>query len=416
MRRRTRPFQRRRSASRFRRFVWSAAGTGICLGGITAGALWSIHGSPLAALPAVGKPFSGKRRANVLVLGLDDGQGGQGRSDSMLLVHVDTEPGRLSALSIPRDTRISLDGGRFCKINAAHARGGAQMAARAVHELTGLPVDYTLSTNFAGFSHLVDLLGGIDLNVEQPMDYDDHWGHLSIHLKPGQQHLDGERAIQYVRFRKGSPQSATGDGSDISRIGRQQKFLQAVAARCLTGSNLIHLPELIREGRQQVHTDLATADLFYIAALAKEIGPAGLKVLTIPGTTAMVGGQSYWLPATAQMAQVAAQFEGGGPTAAVPVDVAVLNASARHGLGRRVADRLTEHGYRVRSVATGAAPEEGSRVIAPAGALSEARAIATMLACDCATAAPAASPPAGAPITVVIGRDYAGREELSRRG
>src|SRR5438552_3112714 len=111
MPRKSRSVPRRKSTGRLRRFLWSAAGTGLCLGGITAGALWSIHGSPLAAVTAVGKPFGGKRRVNVLVLGIDDGQGGQGRSDSMLLVHIDTGSRYISALSIPRDTRVPVGGG-----------------------------------------------------------------------------------------------------------------------------------------------------------------------------------------------------------------------------------------------------------------------------------------------------------------
>jgi len=59
-----------------------------------------------------------------------------------------------------------------------------------------------------------------------------HWGHLAIHLRPGEQHLDGAKAIQYVRYPQESEGHGAGDGSDLSRIGRQQKFLQAVAARC----------------------------------------------------------------------------------------------------------------------------------------------------------------------------------------
>jgi LCP family protein required for cell wall assembly len=370
----------------------------------------------VAVLPTFGKPFGGKRRANVLVLGIDDGQGGQGRSDSMLLVHIDTVSRHMTALSIPRDTRIPLDDGRFAKINAAHARGGSSLAARAVEELTGLPVDYTLSTDFGGFSRLVDLVGGIDLNVEQAMDYEDHWGHLAIHLKPGEQHLDGERAIQYVRFRKSSEGRGAGDGSDISRMGRQQKFLQAVAARCLVGANLWRLPEIIREGRRQVRTDLATGDLLYIAGLAKEIGTERLNVLTVPGKTAMISGQSYWLPAAGEMARVADQFNSAPSPAPSAVTVAVLNASEHQGLGRRVAGRLQVRGYRISTVATSDAPESSSRVIARQDCRAGAQAIAAMLACDCAIGVPAPVQAHDAPVTVVVGRDFAGEAGPSQRG
>lgn len=317
-----------RTPARWRRLVGSAVGTVLCLGGLTVGALWSLHGSPLAAVASLQKPFGGKRRVNILVLGLDDGQGGKGRSDTMLLVRVDTVARRLAALSIPRDTRVPAGKNRFAKINAAHAHGGPRAAARAVSNLTGLPVDYTLTTDFAGFSRLVDLVGGIDLDVERAMDYEDHWGHLRIHLKPGWQHVDGDKAIQYMRFRKAGGPLDNGDSSDISRIARQQKFLDALASRCFRGENLARLPEIVRAGRRKIRTDLVMPDLLYIGGLAKEIGADQLKLLTVPGTTAMIGGQSYWLPSQSDLPVVLRQFEDGSGPLADPVTVAASRGGA----------------------------------------------------------------------------------------
>jgi polyisoprenyl-teichoic acid--peptidoglycan teichoic acid transferase len=289
--------------------AWSLAATGLCLGGLTAGTLWSLRATPLALVNQFHPPFRGKKRVNVLVMGVDDGQGGLGRSDTMLLVHVDTMTRRVEALSIPRDTRVLLGEGRHGKINAAFAQGGPESAALAVTDLTGLPIDYTLTTNFAGFGRLVDLVGGVDFSVEQAMDYEDHWAGLKIHLAPGQQHLDGAKAIQYVRFRKNSTGAGGGDGSDISRIGRQQRFLEALAARCLSGSNMIRLPEIIREGQKQIQTDLAINDLLYLGALAKEIGAARLNVLTVPGKTGMIEGHSFWLADREELAAIIRQWE-----------------------------------------------------------------------------------------------------------
>jgi polyisoprenyl-teichoic acid--peptidoglycan teichoic acid transferase len=299
--------RRRRRPPRWRRFLWSLVTAVACLGCVTAGALWLLRARALTTLGSLTPPFGGCEQVNLLVLGVDDGRGGLGRSDTMLLLHVDTRAPRIAALSIPRDTRVELDSRRAIKINAAHARGGPKLAARVVSELTGLPVHHTLSTNFAGFARLVDLVGGIDLNVEQAMDYEDHWGGLKIHLRPGIQHLDGDHAVQFVRFRKSNMGPARCDGSDLSRIARQQKFLDAVAARCLDGPNLLRLPEIIREGQRQLKTDLAAGDLLFLAGLAKEIGPERLKVHTVPGTTELVGGQSYWLPDRQKLAEIVRQ-------------------------------------------------------------------------------------------------------------
>jgi LCP family protein required for cell wall assembly len=388
----------------------------VCLGGVTAGALWSLRGSGLSAISGFRAPFGGRKRVNLLVMGIDDGQGGQGRSDTMLLVRVDTDARRFGALSIPRDTRVALGDDQFGKINAAHARGGPALAARAVSELTGLPIDYTLQTDFGGFSRLVDLVGGIDLDVDRAMDYEDHWAGLSIHLKPGLQHMDGDKAIQYVRFRKSSTGHAAGDGSDISRIGRQQKFLEALAARAVAGTNLFRLPELIRMGRQQVRTDLSNIDLLYLAGLAKEIGAQQLNVLTVPGKTEVIDGQSYWLPDRQQLTEIVQQLDGKPASDGAPVSVAVLNASRRRGLGRQIAAQLEQRGYRIATVATNDAAEERSRVIAAEPCRAGAEAIADVLDCGCAIGSPAPELARDAQVTVIVGQDFAADPGSRHRG
>jgi LCP family protein required for cell wall assembly len=367
-------------------------------------------------MSALAPPFGGRHRVNVLVMGVDDGQGGNGRSDTMLLIRVNTQSRRMAALSIPRDTRICLDGDHYGKINAAYARGGPAVAARAVSELIGLPIAYTICTGFDGFQRLVDLVGGIDLNVERPMDYQDHWAGLNIHLEPGYQHLDGARAIQYVRFRKSSAGRGDGDGSDLSRIGRQKKFLEALGERCLVGANLLRLPALIREGRHQVQTDLGTGDLLYLAGLAKEIGAQRLNVLTVPGKTEMIDGQSYWLPDRQRLADVLQQLDGSAPSAPGALSVTVLNASCRRGLGRQVAGQLRQRGYRIRTVATRETPAERSRVLAMEPCRAGAKAIADVLECRCAIGSVPPGTARVAQVTVIVGRDFADGRGSRHRG
>jgi LCP family protein required for cell wall assembly len=398
------------------RVGWSLAAAVLCLAAVTLGALWSLHGSPVSAIPVIQPPFGGKKQVNLLVLGIDDGQGGQGRSDTMILAHVDTVARRITALSIPRDTRVTLGDGISVKINAAHARGGPKLAAEVVSQLTGLPVDGTLATDFGGFGKLVDLVGGIDLDVEQAMDYDDDWGNLHIHLKPGLQHLDGARAIQYVRYRKSNSHHGCGDGSDISRIARQQHFLEAVAARCLVIGNLTRLPEIAREGRRQIRTNLAINDLLYLGQLAKEIGPQGVKVLSVPGKTALIGGQSYWIPGEAELASVARELNGASSPSGAEITVAVLNASRRRGLGHQVASELEQRGYRIATVATSDEAAPVSRVVAAAPCRARAEAIANLLRCDCAVGRPVPTEAGHAQVTVVVGQDYAAEQGATDRG
>ena len=225
----------------------------------------------------------------VLMMGVDERPGDPGRSDTMLLVRVGGGPIRV--LSLPRDTRVMLEGVGEAKLNAAYAWGGPELAMRTVSDLLGLPVEYYVKVNLAGFRKLVDLIGGVPMHIEAPMRYVDPYENLAIDLQPGHQVLDGRRAEQYVRFRN----DAAGD--DLSRIRRQQQFLQAAARRALQPANLPRLPALLRTAAEHVETNLPPAEQFRLATAAIQAYHGGiLDIETLPGYAAYVGPVSYFLP------------------------------------------------------------------------------------------------------------------------
>lgn len=225
----------------------------------------------------------------VLILGVDERPGDPGRSDTMLLVRVGAGP--LRVLSLPRDTRVFLEGVGEAKLNAAYAWGGPELATRTVSELLGLPVAYYVKVNLAGFRQLVDLIGGVPMYIEAPMRYVDPYDHLVIDLQPGHQVLDGARAEQYVRFRN----DAIGD--DLSRIRRQQQFLRAAARRALHPANLPKLPLLVRTASRHVDTNLPLKEQLRLATIAIQTYQDGTLVTEmLPGHAAYVGPVSYFLP------------------------------------------------------------------------------------------------------------------------
>ena len=145
-------------------------------------------------------------RINVLLLGTDDGDSEDfgkdtpKRTDAMLLVSFDPENSQVSVLSLPRDTRVTIPGRRgHDKINAAYAYGGVNLAKRTVANLLQVPVNHYMQVDWQGFIKVVDMLGGVDLDVEQDMDYEDPYADLKIHLKKGKQHLNGGTATDYVK-------------------------------------------------------------------------------------------------------------------------------------------------------------------------------------------------------------------------
>jgi LCP family protein required for cell wall assembly len=312
-------------ARSFRRRVTLAAVAGtVAVAGLAAGVTVSLRtsgGVILAqAVERVRPPFAGRSFVNVLLIGVDD-KIERGRSDTLILARVDTESRQIRALSIPRDTRAAIaDDSGYNKINSAYPRGGAALTIATVSRFAGVPVDYYVKTDFSGFKQLVDMVGGIDLDVEREMHYDDNWGNLHIHLAKGAQRLDGEKAMQYIRFRKSNRRTRGEDGSDISRIGRQQKFVRALADRMFAVSNLSRLPRLVREAEECVETDLSHGDMLYLARLSRELGSQQIHLETVPGRHAMRRGVSYWLPDEEEMETVIDRTfrDASAPTESVP--------------------------------------------------------------------------------------------------
>lgn len=254
-------------------------------------------GDTAGGTPAAGSQSdSASHGTNILVMGIDERPGDYGRSDTMMLVSIDPDHSRINLLSIPRDTLVTLPGHGQQKINAAYAYGGPSLAKQTVAELTGLPVDYYIKVNLRGFVKLVDLVGGVDINVPEKMDYEDPTQGLSIHLKPGMQHLDGQTALGYVRFR-GDPRA------DLGRIERQQGFLRALAAQVLKPSILPKLPALIAQARSMVATDIPTAEQVSLAVSAYRYYGNGVEMATVPGTPRYIDGISYYVPDLDQLRQ-----------------------------------------------------------------------------------------------------------------
>ncbi|WP_198592133.1 LCP family protein [Kyrpidia spormannii] len=189
----------------------------------------------------------------VLVLGVDNrGQDPHPRSDTMLLLGIPQGTGGVTVGSILRDTWVSIPGVGQEKINAAYAAGGPDLARKTAETWLGLDIPYYAVTDFEGFIHIVDALGGVDIDVEKPMDYVDD-GRYDIHLKPGLQHLNGAQALGYVRFRH----DALGD---YARTERQRKFVQAVIRQMMRPQNLVRFPNVLAAAEPYIRTNLSPGD------------------------------------------------------------------------------------------------------------------------------------------------------------
>ncbi|MDD2568813.1 MAG: LCP family protein, partial [Clostridia bacterium] len=239
-----------------------------------------------------------KNRINVLVLGTDSrAEDYSGRSDSIMVFSLDLKNKKVNVLSIPRDSRVEIPGkdGKD-KINHAFARGGLDLTIQTVENLLKVPIDYYAITDFQGFEEIIDVLGGIEIDVDKRMYYHTDYG--TIDLQEGLQTLNGENALGYVRYRH----DAMGD---IARAGRQQIFMKAVMEKMLEPQNVAKLPTLLPAVMNAMETDLTTAKLLLLAKNFAGINMAeALRTEVMPGDFANYGGISYWEIDEAKMAEL----------------------------------------------------------------------------------------------------------------
>jgi LCP family protein required for cell wall assembly len=255
-------------------------------------AIGSLLGGPIKKLfseSMLEKSAKGKT-INILFMGIDDRENkSNSRSDTMILASIDSKTKKIVMVSVPRDTRIKNTFGQSEKINSVNYTKGPEAACNEVAKLLNVPVDYYVVTNFAGFGKIVDILGGVDLDVETNMVHTDV--SYSINLSKGYQHLNGDQALQYVRYRGGPT-------ADIGRTQRQQKFIKALAKQMFKAKTILTLPELIPQISKNVKTNIPASDLLYLANLAKSIDTSTINAQTLPGYpyTDPSTGASYWEP------------------------------------------------------------------------------------------------------------------------
>jgi len=215
-------------------------------------------------------------RVNILVLGIDQraGMADPARTDTMLLFTLDRQTNTAGMLSINRDLWVKIPGGqREGKINTAHflgevehvPGGGPALAMQTVQAALDIPVPYYIRLNFSAFEQLIDLVGGIDLNVEETIDDPDYpdagFGYEPFHIDAGWQHLDGRTALKYARTR------ATA-GSDLDRVQRQQQVILAVRDKLLKEKRL---PQLL--------TQLSSLLTMYSGSIQTNLTPGQLQEL-----------------------------------------------------------------------------------------------------------------------------------------
>ena len=257
--------------------------------------------------PKVAKAGAKYTAQNILLLGSDTRAGanavygkdpslaGTGRSDTAIVLHLSADRKRVIAMSIPRDSMVQLPdcprtdptgnptGGTAHwsapqMFNSAYATGGAACTVAAVESTTGISIDHYVVIDFSGFAQMVDALGGIEVCVPKPI----HDRDSLLTLPVGRSVLQGQQALGFVRLRH------VGDGSDLSRIKRQQTFLSSVANKAMDAKLLARPDRLyafLDAATKSVTADPGLGSLQKMQDLAASLGDiklSGVQFVTVP--------------------------------------------------------------------------------------------------------------------------------------
>ncbi len=238
-------------------------------------------------------PF-GPRRRNILFLGVDASENPKDpwtatRTDTIILINIDPKTKSVNAISIPRDSKVYLPGNRGVnKINAAHAIGGIDMTKRTVEDTLGVRIDRYIMVNDNAVKEIVDAMGGLDIYIEKPMHYNDYSAKLHINFNKGDHHLNGQQAVEYLRFRH----DVLGD---IGRTQRQQWLLRSLIDQIKKPSTITKIPDIISIAKKNIKTDMSFYELSQYAALAKNIDMDKTEIAILPGAPNQKGYISYWI-------------------------------------------------------------------------------------------------------------------------
>ncbi|MEO1147212.1 MAG: LCP family protein [Cyanobacteria bacterium J06638_22] len=357
------------------------------------------------------------RPVNILVMGVDrvldapedSAAVFSGRSDTMLLVRLDPATHTVNLLSIPRDTQVSIPDLGITKINHANWEGGAELAAQTVSEnFDNVEIDRYVRVDTDAFQEIVDLVGGVEVYVPEPMQYTDVTQGLEIDLEPGLQVLNGDEAEQFARYRRG----ATGD---IGRVQRQQQLLRALQTQVTRPSVIPQIPQAIELLQDHIDTNLSLEEMLAIANFAMGLERDNLQMVMLPGRFSTPGESiaSYWILDPSSRARLMRDYFGADPVldnyvevqAVTHLSIAIQNSTDRPGLGRRVARALRDRGFEdIYVVRDSPEPLEQSELIVQRGDFENGRRLQSLLGIE--TLIPASTGHLGSDFTLRLGNDW----------
>ena len=257
---------------------------------LLAGGLWCGYTVTGLVLPDPHAGLSDEQKemlnnVNILVLGCDEREGeSQARADVIIVATIRPDDKEVSLFSIPRDTRVAIEGHGKDKINHAMAFGGIPLITDSVELLLGIQIDHAVKVNFDGFINVIDALGGVNINVPEKM----YKPLEAIDLLPGYQTLYGEDALAFVRWR--------GDGlGDYGRIARQQQFIAALTEK-VKNMSVGQALDVLDAVMDSIETDMSVREMTSYATNLIGLSSDKVHTYSFVGGSVYINGVNYVEP------------------------------------------------------------------------------------------------------------------------
>ncbi|GIO26926.1 LCP family protein [Ornithinibacillus bavariensis] len=248
-----------------------------------------------------------KDPVSILIMGVEDySSGGQnGRTDTLMVATFNPKDEKLKLLSIPRDTLVDIVGkDKQDKINHAHVFGGKEMTIDTVENFLDIPIDYYAAVNFESFKNIVDILGGITVDV--PFDFqqnsDDRVAE-KLQFYEGQMELDGRYALAYARMRKQDPLG------DIGRNERQQQVVEAIIKKALSVGTITKIDDLAEEFGNNVETNMKVSEGLSFFTNYSKFRSSNIDKLVLKTDSQTINGVSYQIADEESLAEVQAELK-----------------------------------------------------------------------------------------------------------
>ncbi|HYE09733.1 MAG TPA: LCP family protein [Patescibacteria group bacterium] len=298
---------------------------------------------------------------NTLLLGVDEA-----RSDTMIVARYNKETHQIAMMSIPRDTRVDIPGYGYTKINAAVGKkGGTALAMKTVSNLLDIPIHHYVKVDFKGVEKIVDLMGGVKINVPKDMYYVDPVQNLYIDIKKGEQVLKGKQALHFLRYRSGYIDQ------DLGRIKAQQDFAKAFIDKLTSPAMIPKAISLLNTMVEYTKTNLEQEEITAYALDIGKIDTGNIKMYTLPGEGGNVGIVAYFLHDEKKLQETMAEMNEYIGAKANPssqetstsletkkvesiakedIKIEILNSTSTKGLASTLKGELQKKGFEVQKI------------------------------------------------------------------